>query len=171
MRKNNKIRDIKETASDAVEIMRMISNPGVLDSLNKLKDTTIVVNEIIRNIQTPEMVKNIENFRLISENLTETSTEIQDTVQEIKESGVIDETTETIKSVKEKINSIIDDGNNLNSKNIRDVTVTSKEMLLSIKELVNELTLTVVHTKKSGFIGNLHETVQYASNSYKTITS
>jgi len=83
-RKTSKIREIKETASDAAEIMRQISNPGVLESLNKVKDTAKVVNEIIKGLNTSEMVKNIENFRLISENMNETSTKMDNTVSQLR---------------------------------------------------------------------------------------
>lgn len=52
-RKTSKIREIKETA-DVAEIMRQISNPMVLESLNKVKDTAKVVNEIIKGLNTSE---------------------------------------------------------------------------------------------------------------------
>ena len=71
--KSSKLREIKDTVSDAAEIMHQIGNPGVLESLNKVKDTAKAVNEIIHGLSTSEMVKNIENFRLISENMNETS--------------------------------------------------------------------------------------------------
>ena len=99
----SKIRDIKETASDAVEIMRHIGTPGVLESLNKVKDTAKTVNEIIQSLNTPEMVKNIENFRLISENIDHASTEIKKTMEQLKETGMINEATEVIKFAKGKI--------------------------------------------------------------------
>ncbi|MDH3204530.1 MAG: hypothetical protein OEL81_07635 [Nitrosopumilus sp.] len=83
-RKTSKIREIKETASDAADIMRQISNSGVLESLNKVKDTVKVVNEIIKGLNTSEMVKNIENFRLISENMNETSTKMDNTVSQLR---------------------------------------------------------------------------------------
>ncbi|MFB5614852.1 MAG: hypothetical protein ACE5RI_07110, partial [Candidatus Nitrosomaritimum yanchengensis] len=82
-KKTSKIRDIKETASDAVEIMRHIGTPGVIESLTKVKDTAKVVNEIIQNLNTPEMVKNIENFRLISENMDRASAKMENTVNHL----------------------------------------------------------------------------------------
>ena len=98
-----KLHEIKETASDAVEIMRQIRNPEVQESLNKVKETATIVNEIIQSIKTPEIIKNIENFRLISENMKEASTKIQNTMQQLRETGVIDETTQLIKSTKSKL--------------------------------------------------------------------
>ncbi|MDH3676886.1 MAG: hypothetical protein OEQ12_01115 [Nitrosopumilus sp.] len=168
-RKTSKLRDIKETASDAVEIMRQIGTPGVLESLNKIQETASKVNEIIQSLQTPEMVKNIENFRLISENMNETSTKMKDSMQQLKETNVIEEATEVIKSVKGKINSFSnDDENSISSQDIREVSVTTKEMLVSIKDLMNELTVTVASSKRSGIIRNFKETMKDASNIYKT---
>ena len=102
-RKTSKIHDIKQTASNAVEIMRQIGTPGVQDSLNKVKETATIVNEIIQGLKTPEIVKNIENLRLISENMNEASAKMQNTMQQLRETGVIDEATELIKSTKGKI--------------------------------------------------------------------
>ena len=89
-RKTSKLHEIKETASDAVEIIRQIGTPGVQESLNKVKETATSVNDIIQSLKTPEMVKNIENFRLISENINEASTKMQSTMQQLHETGVID---------------------------------------------------------------------------------
>ena len=167
-KKTSKIQEIKETASVAAEIMHQIGNPGVLESLNKVKETTVKVNEIIQGLQTPEMIKNIENFRLISENMNEASTKINDTMQQLKETGAIDETTEIIKSAKERINSFStgsEDG--ITSCDIREVSITTKEMLVSIKDLINELTLTVISSKQSAVVDNIKNTVNDVSGIYK----
>ena len=168
-KKFSKIRDIKETASDAAEIMRQIGNPGVLESLNKVKDTAKIVNEIIKGLSTPEMVRNMENFRLISENLNEASTKMENTVNQLKETGVMDEVSDLVKSAKGKINSFADNGiDSINGQDLRDVSVASKEMLLSIKDLVNEITVTVASSQKYGTIRNVKETIKEASDIYQT---
>ncbi len=168
-RKTSKIHDIKETASNAVEIMRQIGTPGVQDSLNKVKETATIVNEIIQGLQTPEIVKNIENLRLISANMNEASTKMQNTMQQLRETGVIDEATELIKSAKGKINSFDDGGEgSINGQDLRDVSIATKEMLVSIKNLMIELKVTVASSKKSGTIRNVKETIKEASEIYKT---
>ncbi len=166
--KTSKIRDIKETASDAVEIMRHIGTPGVLESLTKVKETAKVVNEIIQNLNSPEMVKNIENFRLISENMDNASTKMEKTVNRLKETGMIEEVTEIIKFAKGKFGPF--DGQEMGSisgKDIRDVSIASKEMLLSIKDLVNEVTVTVGASKKAVFVGKINEPKREQINVYK----
>ena len=166
--KSSKLREIKDTVSDAAEIMQQIGNPGVLESLNKVKDTAKVVNEIIRGLSTSEMVKNIENFRLISENMNETSTKMENTVTQLRETGFMYETSELVKSAKEKINSfsIDDDPNNINGQDLRDVSIASKEMMLSIKDLVNEISLTMAYSKKSATINNVKDTIKEVSDVY-----
>lgn len=168
-KKTSKIHDIKETASVAVEIMHQIGNPDVLESLNKVKETATKANEIIQGLQTPEMVKNIENFRLISENMNEASTKMQNTVRQLKDTGIIDETSAVIKSAKEKINSFSNYGEeSINGQDIREVTLTTKEMLESIKDLINELTSTVATSKNSIVVSSVKDTFNEVSDIYKT---
>lgn len=168
-RKTSKIHDIKQTASNAVEIMRQIGTPGVQDSLNKVKETATIVNEIIQGLKTPEIVKNIENLRLISENMNEASTKMQNTLQQLRETGVIDEATDLIKSTKGKINSFDDGGEgSINGQDLRDVSTATKEMLVSIKDLMIELKVTVASSKKSETIRNVKETIKEASDIYRT---
>ena len=168
-KKTSKIHDIKQTASNAVEIMRQIGTPGVQDSLNKVKETATIVNEIIQGFKTPEIVKNIENLRLISENMNEASTKMQNTMQQLRETGVIDEATELIKSTKGKIDSFDDGGEgSINGQDLRDVSTATKEMLVSIKDLMIELKVTVASSKKSETIRNVKETIKEASDIYRT---
>jgi hypothetical protein len=168
-RKTSKIHDIKETASNAVEIMRQIGTPEVRDSLNKVKETATIVNEIIQCLKTPEIVNNIENLRLISENMNEASTKMQNTLQQLRETGVIDEATDLIKSTKGKINSFGDGGDgSINGQDLRDVSTATKEMLVSIKDLMIELKVTVASSKKSETIRNVKETIKEASDIYRT---
>jgi len=109
--------------------MHQIRTSGVQESLNKVKDTATIVNGIMQGLSTPEMVKNIENFRLISENMNQASTKMQNTMQELKETGVIDEGAELIKSAKGKINSFGDGEGSINGQDLHDVTTATKEMM------------------------------------------
>jgi len=166
-RKTSKLHEIKETASDAVEIIRQIGTPGVQESLNKVKETATAVSGIIQDLKAPEMVKNIENFRLISENMNEASTKMQNTMQQLKETGVIDESTDLIKSAKGKINSF-GEGDSINGQDLREVSIATKEMFVSLKDLMMELKVTVASSTQSGTIRNVKETINEASNIYKT---
>jgi len=143
-----------------------------VESLNNVKETASKVNEIIQSLKTPEMVKNIENFRLISENVNQAATKMQNTMQQLKETGVIDKASDLINSAKEKINSF-DYGaeNSISGQDLREVSVATKEMFVSIKDLINELTITLASSKKSGTIHNVQETIREASDIYKTVST
>ena len=168
--KTGKLHDIKETASDAVEIMRQIGTPGVQESLDKVRATATIAKEIMESLKSPEIVKNIENIRMISENMKEASTKMQDTMKQLKETGVIDEAKELIKSTKSKIDAFGGSGEgSISGQDLRDVTTAVKDMLESIKGLVDELKMTVGSSKKSGTIRNIEETVREASDIYKTV--
>ena len=167
--KTGKLHDIKETASDAVEIMRQIGTPGVQESLDKVRATATIAKEIMESLKSPEIVKNIENIRMISENMKEASTKMQDTMKQLKETGVIDEAKELIKSTKSKIDAFGGGEGSISGQDLRDVTTAVKDMLESIKGLVDELKMTVGSSKKSGTIRNIEETVREASDIYKTV--
>ena len=166
-KKPSKLHDIKETASDAVKIMRQIGTPGVFQSFSKIKETATIANEIVQVLKSPEVVKNIENFRLISQNMNEASTKMQNTMQQLKETGIIDQSTELVKSAKEKVNSFGDEGS-INGQDLYEMSTVTKEMLVSIKELMVELKVTVASSTKSGTIHNVKETIDEASSIYKT---
>lgn len=170
-KKPSKLSEIRATAFDAVEIIRQIGTPGVLESLTNVKETASKLNEIIQGLQTPEMVKNIENFRIISENINDTATKMQNIARELKETGVIDKTTSLIDSAKKKIDSFDNGENGISGKDIHNVIVSTQEMFSSIKGLVNEITETVSSSKKSDTITNVQETIRGASEIYKTVAS
>lgn len=168
--KTGKLHDIKETASDAVEILRQIGTPGVQESMEKVRQTATIAKEIMESLSSPEMVKNIENIRLISENMNEASTKMQNTMKQLKETGVIDEAKELIKSAKSKINSFGGSGEGgISGQDLHDVTSSVKEMLESIRGLVDELRITIASSKKSGTIRNIEEAVKEASDTYHAV--
>jgi len=167
MKSNNtgKLHDIKVTTTNTVEIIRQIGSPEVQGTLTKVNETATLVNEMMQSLKTPEIVKNIENFKLISQNMNEASTKIQNTMQQLKDTGVVDESTELIKFAKGKINSF---GDGLTTgKDLHEVSTATKEMLVSISYLVNELKVTFASSKKSDTVRNLKETAQQTADIYK----
>ena len=171
MIKPSKLSEIKGTVSDAAELMRQIGNPGVMESLNQVKDATKMVNEIIRGLNTPEMVKNIENFRIISENMSDTSMKMENTVNHLKETDMIHDATDLMKSIKDKVNSFTMDGSQgIDGQALYDVGTASKEMMISVKDLVNEITLCLESSKKSVTIQNVNEVIKDVSHMSKMVT-
>src|ERR687886_15902 len=100
-----KLHDIKETASDAVEIMRELATPGVRESFDIIKETAEIAKEIMETMKTPEWQQNMENIRIISENINSTSTRLDRTTKELKETGIIDDSKNLINAIKSKIGS------------------------------------------------------------------
>jgi DNA repair ATPase RecN len=137
--KTSKLKEIKETVSGAVEIMHQIRAPGVQESFGNIMDTAKIVKEIIEVLKTPEMVKNIENVRLISENMNDVSTKMQNTLQHLEETGVITEAKELVRSAKNTVDSFSG-----SSQDLHEISTSIKEMFKSIRVLVDELRVTVV---------------------------
>jgi len=161
--KTSKLKDVKETVSGAAEIMRLIRAPGVQESFGKIMDASLIAKEIIDILKTPEMVKNIENFRLISENMNQASTNAQNMLNKLEETGVINETKGLIKSAKSTMDTFGE-----SDQDLREMSIAIKEMFKSIRALVDELRVTVTDSKKSGIISNVEQTVRDASEIYKT---
>lgn len=132
--KTGKIHEIKETVVGAVEIMKQIRAPGMQDSLGKIVTTGTLVKEIIEDLKTPEMVKNIENLRIITENINDASTKIQDTVKLLEENGMIHETKTLVNSAKNIVNLV-----GVASKDVKEVSAAVKTIFRSIQVLVNDM--------------------------------
>ncbi len=132
--RTSKMQEIKETVSGAVEIMRQIRAPGMQDSLGKIMATGAMTKEIIDALKTPEMVQNIENFRIMTENINEASTKIQSTIKLLEDAGVLSETRVLAKSVKNTIDLV-----GVASQDMREVGSAVKAMFKSVQVLVSDL--------------------------------
>ena len=158
-----KLSDIKETASDAVEIMRELGTPGVQETFDTIREVAITAKEIMEIMKAPEWQRNMENIRMISQNFNQASERMDNTMKELKETGVIDDAKELIKTAKEKIGSFG------GGQDLKEMTTAVKEMLESIKGLVDELKVTVAESKRSGTMHNIEQTTRELSDTYKTV--
>jgi hypothetical protein len=158
-----KIRDIKETTSNAAEIIRQFRTPEMQMSLDKIKETARTAQSIIESLKDPEMVKNIENLRLTTEAIQNMSMKAENMVKEIKQTGVINEVSATIKSVRITMDSVE------SNQNFAGISSAIREMLESIAALVEELKITIASSKKTGTIYTAEEAVREASKTYKNI--
>ena len=126
--KTSKIKEIKESVSGIVEIIRQIRAPEIRESFDKILDTSTIAKEIIESLKAPEMVKNIENFRLISENFNEASTKMQGTIRYLEETGAINEAVGLVKSARNAVEFISETG-----RDFREISGSIKEIFHSIK--------------------------------------
>lgn len=179
--KGGKLHDIKETASDAVAIMRELGTPGVQESFEVIREITVTAKEIMETLKTPEWQQNIENFRLISENMNSLSARMDKATAELKETGIIEDAKELITIVRSKIGSFgggggggdgqesAAAGGGISGQDLKELSTSFKEMLEAVKALASELRLTVVESKKSGTVHNMEETFREASDTYRTL--
>jgi hypothetical protein len=181
--KEGKLHDIKETASDAVAIMRELGTPGVQESFEVIREIAKIAKEITETMQTPEWQQNIENFRLISENMNSVSARVDRTAAGFKETGIVDDAKGLISTVRTKMGSFgvgtgageqqpgvaAAGGGGITGQDLKDLSTSFKEMLEAIKALAWELRLTVEESKKSGTLYNVEETIREASDTYKTL--
>src|SRR5688572_27424903 len=101
----SKISDIKDTASDTVEILRQLGTPGVQETLDKARIMTITVKEIMETMKSAEWVQNLENIRKMMDDMNSSSLAMQNTVRELKESGVLGEAKSFMQSAKNTMDS------------------------------------------------------------------
>ena len=138
-----KLKDIKETSSDGVKIITELGSPQTAQTFDKIKETAKTVQGIMESFKDPGMVRNIENIRIMSETMENLSERMKNAVSEFKTTGIIDETKETTRIIKKKMDSISNSDSN-NSQNLKELTLAFKDMVQSIKDLADELKLTAV---------------------------
>jgi hypothetical protein len=159
----DKLKDIRHTTSDAVEIMRKLATPEVHNSLEKISQTTQAVKEIIQSFKDPEMVRNIDNMRLAVEAVQKTSMKLESMLLEVKKMGVIEDTKEVLRSARNTMSSAE------NKETFAEMTSAIKEMLLSIAALVDELKITVASSKKIGVLRDAEQVAHEASSIYNAM--
>jgi hypothetical protein len=182
--KEGKLHNIKETASDAVAIMRELGTPGVQESFEVIREIAVIAKEIMETMNTPEWQQNMENIRFITENINSVSTRMDKTTTGLKETGVIDDAKGLIKAVRSKMDSfgVASESQQsasagggggakagISGQDLKDLSTSFKETLEAVKALAWELRVTVEDSKKSGTMRNIKETFREASDTYRTV--
>ena len=179
--KEGKLHNIKETASDAVAIMRELGTPGVQESFEVIREIAVIAKEIMETMKTPEWQQNMENIRVISQNINSVSTTMDKTTAGLKETGVIDDAKDLINAVRNKMDSFGGSSDSqqtaggggpkagISGQDLKDLSTSFKEMLEAVKALAWELRVTVAESKKSGTMRNIEETFREASDTYRTV--
>jgi hypothetical protein len=179
--KGGKLHDIKETASDAVEIMRELGTPGVQESFEVIREIAVIAKDILETMKSPEWQQNMENIRVISENINSVSERMDRASAGLKETGIIDDAKGLISTIQTTVGSFggygqqttaegetVTEGG-INSQDLKEIGTSIKEMLEAVKALAWELRVTVAESKKSSTVYNIEETFREASETYKTI--
>lgn len=159
-----RLSDIKETATNAIEIIHEMGTPEVRSSLDKVRDTTREVRGIIEALSTPAMVKNIENMQQMALTMQDAATRMENTVKELKATGVFEEVKKTSESARRMMDSLGGMGSDGEMKEL------SKETLMAIKQLVEELKLAVADSRRAGVIRNAGEVAKEISALKETVS-
>jgi hypothetical protein len=180
--KGGKLHDIKETASDAVAIMRELGTPGVQESFEVIREIAVIAKDIMETMKSPEWQQNMENIRIISENMNSVSARVDRASAGLKETGIIDDAKGLISTIRTKAGSFssggqqstaegetVRGGGGINGQDLKELGTSIKEMLEAVKALAWELRVTVAEAKKSGTVYNIEETFREASDAYKTV--
>jgi hypothetical protein len=152
------LRDIRDSTSYAAKILHELGSSEVRDSLERIRETATIAQSIIESFKDPQMVKNLENLRI-----TNISVKVEDIVKEIKQTGIIDEESTTIKSARKTIES------SENYQNLAEMISTIREILQSIGNLLEELKITIASSKRTGSIHITKQALDHASAIYENI--
>ncbi len=158
-----KLRDIRDSTSYAAKILHELGSSEVHNSLERIRETAMTAQSIIESFKDPAMVKNLENLRITAEAMQNMSMKVENMVKEIKQTGVIDEASTTIKSARKTIESA--DSN----QNVAEMISAIREMLQSVGSLVEELKITIASSKKTGSIHITKQALDHASAIYENI--
>ena len=157
------LKNIKGTAADAVEIVRHLSSSEFQASLDKIKHTSNNAKEIMELLREPALVKNLENIRLTAEAFQIVSSKFESSIIELKKTEIFDDFKKTLKVSNNMLSS--SSYNELFVEAIKSIS----EMVTSMRQLIDELRFTVVHSKTSGLVRDVNETLQNASDAYTDI--
>ena len=175
--KEGKLHDIKETASDAATIMRELAHPGVHESFEVIREIAVIAKDIMETMKSPEWQQNMENIRVISENINSVSARMDKTSSELKGTGIVDDAKDLISTIRTKMGSFSSEGQQsapggrggISGQDLKELSTSFKEMLEAVKGLASELKVTVEESKKTGTVQNIKETYREASDTYRTI--
>lgn len=165
----SKLGDIKETASDTVEILRQLGTPGVQETLDKVRSLTVTVKEIMDTMKSPEWVQNMENIRMIVDDVNGSSERMERTVREMKETGVFEEARSLMQSARKTMDMFSKEGGGAAGQDMHEVLVAVQEMIKSIRMLTDELKAAASESRESGAVRELQEAAKDLSSAYGTI--
>jgi uncharacterized protein YjgD (DUF1641 family) len=158
-----KLRQVRETTSDAVQIVSMLSRPDVKDALTTIKETTDNALAILAYLKDPELQKNIQEMKSAAEAAQDAATKMAATVYELKESGILQEMVNATRSTRRFIEITGEVQKN------QELIASLKETFDAIRDLASELKLAAASSRQSGAIADLQDTAENISKTYKTL--
>lgn len=123
-----KLKDIVKSPAKALKTLAELRSPGMIESLEKIKEIATTIQEIEELLKDPSMLKNIENMNLSSEAMQNVAVNIRTIRSELDATGILEEARIT-SALTKKI------------QNLTDLTTGFKDIARSVKELTDELKL------------------------------
>lgn len=130
-----RLNDITKAPAKAIKRLTELGTPGMMESLEKIKEIATTIQEIEDSLKAPPMLKNIENMNLTSEAMQNVAENIKNIRSELDATGIIEEArnTSTIVGMDSTFNKKI--------QNLKGLTTSFKDIARSVKDLTNELKL------------------------------
>jgi cell fate (sporulation/competence/biofilm development) regulator YmcA (YheA/YmcA/DUF963 family) len=130
-----RLKDITKAPAKAIKRLTELGSPGMMESLEKIKEIATTIQEIEDSLKAPPMLKNLENMNLTSEAMQNVAENIRNIRSELDATGIIEEArnTSTIVGMNSTFNKKI--------QNLKDLATSCKDIARSVKELTNELKL------------------------------
>jgi uncharacterized coiled-coil DUF342 family protein len=160
-----KLNDIRETSSNAIQIIRDLKNPEVHESLNRVKDIAATVGEIVESFKDPSMVKNIENFRLTLESIERISSKIDSLRNDTQNSGLMDEISGTIRAGRLALDTLNrEEGTKELVGALKNLISEISSMVAELRQLVHTVGSTEVNSDIAGIVDNVKDINNYAKS-------
>lgn len=160
-----KLNDIRETSSNAIQIIRDLKNPEVHESLNRVKDIAATVRQIVETFKDPSMVKNIENFRLTLESIERISSKIDSLRNDTHNSGLTDEISGTIRACRLALDTLNSEGGTKELVGaLKNLISEISSMVVEIRQLVHTIGSTEVDSDIAGIVDNVKDIHNYAKS-------
>lgn len=160
-----KLNDIRETSSNAIQIIRDLKNPEVHESLNRVKDITATVKEIVESFKDPSMVKNIENFRLTLESIERISSKIESLRTDTQNSGMMDEISSTIKACRLALDTLNNEGGTKELVSVsRNLISEISSTVLEIRQLLHTIGNANANADVAGIVANVKDISDYTKS-------
>src|SRR5712691_2658885 len=130
-----RLKDITKAPAKAIKRLTELGSPGMMKSLEKIKEIATTIQEIEDSLKAPPMLKNIENMTLTSEAMQNVAENIRNIRSELDATGIIEEArnTSTIVGMNSTFNKKI--------QNLKGLNNGCKDIARAVKDLTNELKL------------------------------
>jgi methyl-accepting chemotaxis protein len=126
------LKEIKEISSDSIRLLTEFGSPGMIRSLQKVKEIVSIVQEITEYIEEPRMANSIEHVHTAYEAMQQARDRLQTVAALVNETGLANDTTNLALSVKSRKNSE-------SNQNFDEMINAFKDLTKSFKILSEEL--------------------------------